>query len=92
MLGTHLFDYDLPEELIAQYPADKRDESRMMVLDPDSGNCEIKPFYEIVNYLNPGDLMVCNNTKVLRGRMYGVMLSLVVVFQMPSFAPSLRSL
>lgn len=72
MLGTHLFDYDLPEELIAQYPADKRDESRMMVLDPDSGNCEIKPFYEIVNYLNPGDLMVCNNTKVLRGRMYGV--------------------
>ena len=72
MLGTHLFDYHLPEELIAQYPADKRDHSRMLVLDPDSGDCEIKPFYEIVDYLNPGDLMVCNNTKVLRGRMYGV--------------------
>ena len=39
MLGTHLFDYTLPEELIAQYPADKRDESRMMVLDPDTGDC-----------------------------------------------------
>ena len=71
-LATKLFDYELPEELIAQYPADKRGDSRMLVLDPDSGKCEIHPFADIVNYLNPDDVLVCNNTKVLQGRMYGV--------------------
>ena len=70
-LSTSLFDYHLPEELIAQYPADRRDGSRMMVLDPESGDTEIRPFSDIVNYLHSGDRMVCNNTKVLRGRMFG---------------------
>lgn len=71
-LSTALFDYDLPEELIAQYPADKRDHSKMLVLDPNTGKCEIHVFTDIVKYLKPNDVMVCNNTKVLRGRMFGV--------------------
>ena len=71
-LTTSLFDYELPEDLIAQYPADRRGDSKMLVLDPNDGHCEIRPFADIVNYLNAGDVMVCNNTKVLRGRMYGI--------------------
>lgn len=71
-LSTSLFDYELPEELIAQYPADKRGDSLMLVLDPNDGHCEIHPFSDIVNYLSPDDVMVCNNTKVLQGRMYGI--------------------
>ncbi|MBQ9788166.1 MAG: tRNA preQ1(34) S-adenosylmethionine ribosyltransferase-isomerase QueA [Lentisphaeria bacterium] len=71
-LATNLFDYVLPEELIAQYPADKRGDSKMLVLDPNDGHCEIHPFADIVNYLNADDVMVCNNTKVLQGRMYGI--------------------
>ena len=70
MLATKLFDYDLPEELIARYPAEKRDGSRMMVLDRTTGETEIHPFRDILNYLAPGDALICNNTKVLRGRMF----------------------
>jgi len=70
MLATNLFDYDLPEELIARYPAATRDGSRMMVLDRATGETEIHPFGDIVNYLSPGDALVCNNTRVLRGRMF----------------------
>ena len=70
MLATSLFDYDLPESFIARYPAEKRDGSRMMVLDRQTGAVEIRPFSDIPEFLNPGDALICNNTKVLRGRMF----------------------
>ena len=70
MLSTSLFDYDLPEELIAQHPAGRRDGSRMLVLDRASGACEIRPFGAIREYLSAGDALIYNDTRVLRGRMY----------------------
>ncbi len=69
-MRTSDFDYSLPEELIARYPSPKRGASRMLVLNRHSGTCEIKPFTAIVDYLNPGDLLVYNNTKVLTSRLY----------------------
>lgn len=65
------FYYDLPKELIAQYPAGKRDESRLLVLHKDTGIIEHRIFKDIVEYLNPGDLLVLNNTKVLPARLMG---------------------
>ena len=70
-MRTELFDYQLPEELIAQRPAEKRDRSRMLVLNRATGECVIREFADIVEYLAPGDLMVSNNTKVMRARLYG---------------------
>ena len=70
-MKTELFDYQLPEELIAQRPAEKRDHSRMLVLDRVSGACQIRDFSNIVEYLEAGDLLVSNNTKVMRARLYG---------------------
>ena len=72
ILATKLFDYDLPEELIAQYPADKRDASRMLVLDRQSGECEICPFTDIVEFLEPGDGLIFNDTRVMSARFYGI--------------------
>ena len=66
------FDYHLPEELIAQKPADIRDSSRLLVVHRDSGETEHKHFYEIVDYLKPGDCLVMNNSKVLPARLFGV--------------------
>lgn len=71
MLSTALFDYDLPDELIARFPAEHRDGSRMLVLDRKTGEREILPFPAIKEFLSPGDALICNNTKVLSGRMYG---------------------
>ncbi len=65
------FDYDLPEELIAQTPIQKRDMSRLMVLNRDKKTIEHKVFHDILDYLNPGDCLVINNTKVLPARLYG---------------------
>ncbi len=65
------FYYELPEELIAQTPIQKRDESRLMVLDKKSGKIENEIFKNIINYLNPGDCLVINNTKVIPARLYG---------------------
>ena len=65
------FDYDLPQELIAQKPTDKRDCSRLMVVHRDSGTLEHRHFYDILEYLNPGDCLVLNNSKVLPARLYG---------------------
>ena len=65
------FDYYLPEELIAQTPLVKRDESRLLVLDKETGNIEHKKFYDIIDYLNPGDTLVLNDTKVLPARLIG---------------------
>lgn len=65
------FNYDLPEELIAQTPLEKRDESRLMVLDRKNQTIEHKTFKDIVDYLEPGDILVRNNTKVIPARLYG---------------------
>ena len=66
------FYYDLPEERIAQIPLEQRDHSRMMCVDRQSGKVEHRHFYDIVDLLNPGDLLVMNNSKVLPARLYGV--------------------
>lgn len=67
------YDYDLPEELIAQTPAAKRDESKLLVLNALTGECTDEPcFKNIVKYLRPGDVMVRNNTKVIPARLFGV--------------------
>lgn len=65
------FNYYLPEELIAQTPIEKRDESRLMVLDKNTGEIEHKIFKDIIDYLQPGDCFVRNNTKVIPARLYG---------------------
>jgi len=65
------FDYYLPEELIAQHPLEKRDESRLMVLNKKSGEVEHKVFKDIIEYLNPGDCLVLNDTRVMPARLYG---------------------
>ena len=66
------FNYNLPEELIAQVPIEKRDESRLMVLDREKKTIEHKVFKDILDYLKPGDCLVRNNTKVIPARLYGV--------------------
>ena len=65
------FDYNLPEELIAQTPIKKRDESRLMVLNRKDQTIEHKRFKDIIDYLEPGDCLVRNNTKVIPARLYG---------------------
>ena len=66
------FFYDLPEELIAQHPLEPRDSSRMMVLSKENDNICHKHFYDICDYLNEGDTLILNNTRVLPARIYGV--------------------
>ncbi len=65
------FHFDLPEELIAQHPAEYRDESRLMVLNRKEQTIEHKKFKDVIDYFEDGDLMVLNNTKVFPARMYG---------------------
>ncbi|NGT47530.1 tRNA preQ1(34) S-adenosylmethionine ribosyltransferase-isomerase QueA [Clostridium perfringens] len=65
------FYFELPEELIAQYPLEKRDSSRLMVLDKKTGEIEHRKFYDILEYLNEGDTLVLNNTRVLPARLIG---------------------
>ncbi len=65
------FDYDLPEELIAQDPLEKRSNSRLMVLDKNTGEISHQHFYDIKNYLKTGDCLVINNTRVIPARLYG---------------------
>ena len=71
MMDIELFDYDLPHELIAQTPLEKRDTSRLMVLHKPTGEVEHKHFYDILDYLKPGDVIVRNNTKVISARLFG---------------------
>ena len=66
------FNYELPEELIAQTPYDKRDEARLMVLNRENETIENKVFRDVIDYLEPGDCLGINNTKVLPARLYGV--------------------
>ncbi len=70
-LKTSDFYYDLPEDLIAQHPMEKRDESRLMVLDRESGSITHRHFYDIVDYLEPDDVLVINDSKVIPARIYG---------------------
>ena len=70
-MKTSDFDYNLPEELIAQTPIKDRDRSRLLVMDRKTGELEHKVFTDIINYLNPGDVLVINNTKVLPARLIG---------------------
>jgi len=68
---TSDFYYDLPEELIAQTPLEKRDTSRLMVLDRNTGEITHKHFYDIIDYLQPGDCLVMNDSRVLPARLLG---------------------
>lgn len=65
------FDYNLPEELIAQKPLEKRDSSKLLVLDKNTGKIEHKHFYDVLDYLEAGDTLVLNDTKVLPARLIG---------------------
>ena len=71
-MDISLFDFDLPMELIAQTPAEKRDESRLLLIDKNKKTYEDKIFHDIINYLKPGDVLVRNNTKVLPARIFGI--------------------
>ena len=71
-MKTSDFFYDLPEELIAQTPVEPRNSSRLMVLSRDSGAVEHRHFYDLPEFLKPGDCLVLNDTRVLPARMYGV--------------------
>lgn len=70
-MKTHDFYYELPEELIAQTPLERRDASRLMVLDRQTGEVTHKHFYDILDYLNPGDCLVMNDSRVLPARLLG---------------------
>ena len=70
-LRTSDFYYDLPEERIAQHPMEQRDHSRLMVLNRAAQTMEHKHFYDILDYLNPGDVLVVNDSKVIPARLYG---------------------
>ena len=70
-LSTSDYFFDLPKELIAQDPMEKRDECRLLVLDKDTGEVSHHRFNEIINYLEPGDCLVLNNTKVIPARLLG---------------------
>lgn len=70
-MDISLFDFELPPELIAQTPAEKRDESRLLVIDKTKKTYEDKIFHDIIDYLKPGDVLVRNNTKVLPARIFG---------------------
>ena len=71
-MDINLFDFYLPEELIAQTPAKKRDESRLLAVNLKEHKYEDKHFFDIINYLNPGDVLVRNNTKVIPARLLGI--------------------
>ena len=70
-MKTHDFWYDLPEELIAQTPLEKRDSSRLLVMDRQTGALAHKHFYDIIDYLQPGDCLVMNDSRVLPARLLG---------------------
>lgn len=70
-MRTHDFWYELPEELIAQTPLEKRDSSRLMMLDRETGEISHKHFYDVIDMLNPGDCLVLNDSRVLPARLLG---------------------
>ena len=66
------FDYELPQELIAQYPQQKRDEARLLTIDRATGQISHRKFFDILDYLNPGDCLVMNDSKVIPARLHGI--------------------
>jgi len=70
-MDVSLFDYHLPAELIAQFPVRKRDQSRLMVLNRATGQRKELPFKAVIDFINPGDALVVNNTKVFKARLFG---------------------
>ena len=74
-LSTHDFFYDLPKELIAQTPVEPRDSSRMLVYHKEDGSIEHKHFYDLVDYLHEGDLLVVNETQVIPARLFASRMS-----------------
>ena len=81
-MKTEDFDYELPSELIAQTPLEKRDSSRLLVLDKETGNIEHKHFNNIIDYLNPGDVLVLNDTKVIPARIIGTKIDTNAVIEL----------
>jgi S-adenosylmethionine:tRNA ribosyltransferase-isomerase len=81
-MSTDDFDYELPKELIAQTPLENRDEARMLVLDKNSGEIKHQKFYDIIDYLNPGDALVINDTKVIPARIIGEKLDTGAVIEL----------
>ena len=71
-MKVDLFDFELPEELIAQKPSEKRDHSRLLAINKQNHTYEDKMFYDVLDYLQPGDVLVRNNTKVIPARLFGV--------------------
>ena len=65
------FNFNLPEELIAEYPTNNRDDSKLMVVHRESGKIEHRYFRDVIDYFDEGDVLVLNNTKVFPARMYG---------------------
>ena len=70
-MKTSEFDFDLPEELIAQTPLKERSESRLLVLHRSTSEIEHRHFYDLCDYLKPGDVLVRNNTRVIPARLFG---------------------
>ena len=81
MLSTEDFDFDLPEELIAQTPLKDRASSRLLVVNKETGDMEDKHFHDILDELQPGDALVMNNTRVLPARLYGENLKQAVIWK-----------
>ena len=71
LLKRSTYFYDLPQELIAQTPSEKRDHSRLLCLNKENGSIEHKTFFDIIDYLKPGDCLVINDTKVIPARLFG---------------------
>ena len=71
-MKTSDFYYDLPQELIAQTPIEPRDQSRLMVVDKNTGEVTHKIFKDLIDYLNPNDCLILNDTRVIPARIYGV--------------------
>ena len=71
-MKTEDFDFNLPENLIAQTPLEKRDNSKLLVLDKETGKIEHKHFFDIIDMLNKDDVLVLNDTKVIPARLYGI--------------------
>ena len=69
--STKTYHYDLPEELIAQTPIEPRDHSRMLVFDRATNQVTHKHFFDVIDFLNPGDVLVVNNTRVIPARLFG---------------------
>ena len=81
-MRTEDFDYYLPEELIAQTPLKKRDTSKLLVLNKESGKISHRSFFDIVEYLNPGDVLVLNDTKVIPARIIGTKIDTGAVIEL----------